>query len=131
MPVYLFGYSKCMLCSEHLNRMLMTKFENLNSISNISQELHDFLVLTDPLIICINLRRSDRHFCDQVNVRHPTSKLPKCDLVQILNTFQNSSLLVFATGKASVSYKRFFLRPISITPARAKRKRTYARRQKY
>ena len=33
--------------------MILTNFENLNSVSNIFQETHDFLVLKDPVIICI------------------------------------------------------------------------------
>ena len=94
MPVYLVGYAKHILYSEqptvllprrHLNTMLLTNFENLNSMWNIFQETHDFLVLTDPLII----RTNDCHFRDQGNVRHPTSKLLKCDLVQTLTTFWN------------------------------------------
>ena len=80
----------------------MTNFENLNSISNIFQKTHDFLVLADPVIICIYLRTTERHFRDQGNVRHPTSKLLKCDLVQTLNTFRNPSLRIFSTGKASL-----------------------------
>ena len=65
MRVYLVGYAKRMLYSEqptdllawrHLNPMLLTNFENLNSIPNIFQETHDFLVLTDLVIICIYLR---------------------------------------------------------------------------
>ena len=36
-----------------LNTMILTNFENLNSVSNIFQETHDFLVLKDPVIICI------------------------------------------------------------------------------
>ena len=111
MPVYLTSYAKRMLYSEqptfllargHLNTMILTNFENLNSISNIFQETHDFLVLTDPVIICIYLRTTNRHFRDQGNVRHPNSKLLKHDLVQTLNTFQNPSLRIFAVGKASL-----------------------------
>ena len=78
--------------SETPKQMILTNFENLNSISSIFQETHDFLVLTDPVIICIYLRTTDRHLCDQGNVRHPTSKLLKYDLVQKLNTFRNPSL---------------------------------------
>ena len=72
--------------------MILTNFEDLNFISNIFQETHDFLVLTDPVITCICLRTTNRHFRDQGNVRHPTSKLLKCDLVQTLNTFRDPSL---------------------------------------
>ena len=72
-----------------------TNFKNLNSISNIFQEMTTFLVLTDPLIICIYLRTTDRHFCDKGSSRHPTSELLKCHLVQILNTFQNPSFAQF------------------------------------
>ena len=111
MPVYLASNAKRMLFSEqptvllarrHLHTMILTNFENLNSISNIFQDTHDFLVLTDPVIICIHLRTSDRYFLDQGNVRHPTSKLLICDLVQTLNTFQNPSLRIFAAGNASL-----------------------------
>ena len=35
-------------------------FETLNSISNIFQETHDFLVLTESVIICIYLRKVQR-----------------------------------------------------------------------
>ena len=68
MPVCLVGYAKRILYSEqptvllarrHLNTMLLTNFDNLNSISNIFQETHDFLVLTDPVIICIYFRTTD------------------------------------------------------------------------
>ena len=108
---FIFSYAKCMLYSEqptfllarrHLNTMLLTNFKNLNSISNIFPETHDFLVLTDPLIICIYLRTTDRHFRDQGNIRHPTSESLKCDLVETLNTFRNTSLRIFAAGKASL-----------------------------
>ena len=86
MSVYLVGYAKRMLSSEqpivlltriHVNTMLLTNFENLNFILNIFQETHDFLVLTDPVIICIYLRTTNRHFRDQGNVCHPTSELLK------------------------------------------------------
>ena len=59
MPVYLVSYAKRMLYSEeptvllarrHLNTMIFTNFENLNSISNIFQETHDFLVLSSHKI---------------------------------------------------------------------------------
>ena len=82
--------------------MLLTNFENLNSISSIFQETNDFLVLTDPVIICNYLRTTERHFRDQGNVHHPTSKLRKYDSVQTLNTFRNPSLRIFSTGKASL-----------------------------
>ena len=81
-----------LLARRDLSTMILTNFENLNSISNIFQETHDFLVLTDPVIICIYLRTTDRHFRDQGNVRHPTSKLLKCDLVLTLNAFRNPLL---------------------------------------
>ena len=83
-PVYLVSYANCLLYSEqatvllsrrYLNITILTNFEILNSISNILLETHDFLVLKDPIIICIYLRTTDRHFRDQGNVRHPTSKL--------------------------------------------------------
>ena len=91
-----------LLARRHLNTMLLTNFENLNFISNFFQETHYFLDLTDPSIICIYLRTTDRNFRDQRDVRHPTSKFLKCDLVQTLNTFRNPFLRIFATGKASL-----------------------------
>ena len=91
-----------LLAWRHLNTMLLTNCENLNSISNIFQEIKNFLVLADPLIICIYLRTTDRHFRDQGNVRHATSKLLKCDLVETLNPFRNPFLRIFAAGKASL-----------------------------
>ena len=120
MPAYLISYVKRMLhfkqpivllarsmelqfhARRHLNTMFLTNFENLNSILNIFQETHDFLVLTDPIIICIYLRSTDRHFRDQGNVRHPISKFLKFDLVQTLNTFRKPSLRIFAALKASL-----------------------------
>ena len=113
MPVCLVGYAKLMMYSEqptvllalrHLNKIILTNFENLNSISSIFQETHDFLILTDQLIICFYLRTTSRHFRDLGNVRHPTSKLLKCDFVQTLNTFRNPSLRIFAAGKASLVF---------------------------
>ena len=53
MPVYLVGYANRMMYSEqstillaprHLSAMLLTNFENVNSISNIFQETHDLSV---------------------------------------------------------------------------------------
>ena len=111
MSVYLVGYAKRMLYSKqptillarrYLNTLLLTNFENLNFILNIFQETHDFLVLTDPVIICIYLRTTDRYFRDQGKFHHPTSKLLKCNLFQILNTFWNPSLRIFAAGKSSL-----------------------------
>ena len=109
-PVYFVSYAKRMLYSEqptvllawrHLNRMVLINFENSNFIPNIFQETHDFLVLMDP-VNCIYLRTTDKHFRDQGNIRHPTSKWRKCDLVPTLNTFRNPSLRIFAAGKASL-----------------------------
>ena len=90
------------LARRHLNTILLTNFENSISISTIFREIHNFLVLADPVIIYIYLRTTGRHFHDQGNVGHPTSKLLKCDLVQALHTFQNTSLRIFAAGKASL-----------------------------
>ena len=65
-----------LLARRHLNIMILTNFEILNSISNIFQETPDFLVLTDPVIIYIYLRITDRHFRDPKdifgNVNNPT-----------------------------------------------------------
>ena len=107
MLVYLVGYAKRILYSEqptvllarrNLNTMLLTNFENLNSISNISQKAHGFLVLTGPVIICIYFRAADRYFRDRGGVRHRTS----CNLVQTLNTFWNPSSRINAAEKASL-----------------------------
>ena len=63
MRIYLVGYAKRMLYSDqptvllarkHLKTMILTNFENLNSISNIFRETHDFLVLTDYLYLFKN-----------------------------------------------------------------------------
>ena len=109
---FTFPYAKCMLYSEqqtillaqrHLNTQWFRPiFEDLNFVSNIFQETDDFLVLTDPVITSIYSRTTDRHFRDQGNVHLTTSKLLKCDLVQILNIFQNHSLRIFAAGKVSL-----------------------------
>ena len=120
MPAYLVGYvyavSKCMLYSEqttillaqiHLNTMLLANFDNLNFTTNIFQETHYFLVLNDPVIICIYLRTTDRHFRDQGHVRHSTSKLPKCDLVQTLITFRNTFCGFLLSGRHLVFIFRF------------------------
>ena len=82
--------------------MILNNFEYFSSISNIFQETHNFLVLTDPLIICVYLRTINRDFRNQGNVRHPTSKLLKYDLVQTLNTFRNPFLRIFAAGKPPI-----------------------------
>ena len=82
-----------LLARRDLNPMILTNFENLNSISNI---------LPDPVIIRIYLRTTDRHFRDQGKVRHPKSKLLKCNLVQKLNTFWKPYLRIFTAGKASL-----------------------------
>ena len=58
--------------------------------------------MTDPGIIRIYLRSTDRCFRDQENVRHPTSKLLKFHFVQILDTFQNPSLRIFTAAKTSL-----------------------------
>ena len=109
MPVYLVSYAKCMLHYEqpnvllarrHLNTMILTNFERSNSILNFFQEIQDFLVLTDPVIICIYSRTTDRHFRNKGFVLHPASKLLKCDLVLTLNTLNNPSLWILAVGKA-------------------------------
>ena len=51
-----------------------------------------------PVIICIYLRTTDRHFRDQENVGRTTSKLLRYDFVQILTTFRNPSLGIFAAA---------------------------------
>ena len=100
-----------LLARRHLKTLTSTNFENLNSISNIFQETHDFLVLAEPAIICIYLRTTDRHFRDQVYARHPTSKLLICDLVQTLNIFWNPGFRIFAAWKTSLVYAYFGKRP--------------------
>ena len=61
-----------LLARRQLNAMILTNFENLNCIPNIFLEKQDFIFLTDPVSICINLRTTDRHFRDQGSARHPT-----------------------------------------------------------
>ena len=56
-----------LLARRQLSRMILTNFEKLNFISNIFQETHDFLVLADPVNICINLRTTDRYFREPVS----------------------------------------------------------------
>ena len=58
MPVYNVGYVKGMRYCEQPTVLLARTYLNLNSISNIFQETHGFLVLKDPVIICIYLRKS-------------------------------------------------------------------------
>ena len=72
-PFFLFVF---FLAQRQLN-MILTNFEDLNSISNIFQETNDSLVLTDPVIIYIYLRITGRRFRDQGNIRYPASKLLK------------------------------------------------------
>ena len=101
-PVMMYSEQPTVLLAQrHLNTMLLTNFENLISILNIFREAHDFLVLTDPVIVCIYLRTTGRHFRDQRNVLHLTLNLLKSDLFQTLNTFQDPSLRIFAAAKAS------------------------------
>ena len=80
------------LARRYLNTMILNNFEILNSILNSFQETHDFLVLTDPVIIFIYLWTTDIF----VTVCYPASKLLKCDLVQTLNNFWNPFLRIFA-----------------------------------
>ena len=96
---FFFSFFSFVFFFRRLNTIIFTSFEKLNSISNIFQETHDTLVLTDPVIICIYLRTIDRHFRDQGNVRHATSKLLKCDFVQALNTFRNPSVRIMLPGR--------------------------------
>ena len=60
-------WATVLLVRRHLNTKLLTNFGNLISLLNIFQETHDLLALTDPVIICIYLRITDR----KENVRHP------------------------------------------------------------
>ena len=88
---------------------LMKFFTSLNSISNVFQEPHDFLIFTVDLYISSRSRQSklpckntDGCFPDQGNSHSLTnsSKLLKWDLVYLLNTFGDPSLRIFATEKA-------------------------------
>ena len=123
MHVYLFRYAKCMLYSEqptillarsHLNTMILTNFENLNSISNIFQEI-SFDVPSNYLYL---FKKQRQTFPDQGNVRHPTSKLIKYDLVQTLNTFRNPSLRILLPGRHLLFISNlFFVEKLKIAPA--------------
>ena len=88
---------------------LMKFFTSLNSISNVFQEPHDFLIFTVDLYISSRSRQSklpckkhwrtfswsgEQPFIDN------SSKLLKWDLVYLLNTFGDPSLRIFATEKA-------------------------------
>ena len=73
--------------------MTLTNFENLNSILERFDGPSNYLYL---------FKSNRQTFSRQGNVRHSTSKLLKCDLVQTLNTFRNPSLRFFAAGKASL-----------------------------
>ena len=94
--------SQPLLPWRHLNTVILTNFEKLKSISNIFQEIHDFVILMDPVVLCIYLRTIGRHFSYQGNVGHPTSKLLKFDLVQTLDAFR-------ATFYCQVSIYCFFV----------------------
>ena len=48
------------------------------------------------------LFKNHQHFGDHGNVRHPNSKLLKCDLIQTFDTFRNRPLRMFAAGKTSL-----------------------------
>ena len=93
-----------LLARRLLNTIILINFENLNFIANIFRETHDFLVLTDPVVVCTYLKTTDRHFRDRGNVRHPTLMLLKCDLVKTSNTFLNPSFRIFAAGKVALFY---------------------------
>ena len=93
-----------LLARRLLNTMILINFENLNFIANIFRETHDFLVLTDPVVVCTYLKTTDRHFRDRGNVRHPTLMLLKCDLVKTSNTFLKPSFRIFAAGKVALFY---------------------------
>ena len=86
------------LARRHLNTMLLTNFEHFGHFPRNTQ------ALTDPLIICVYLRTTNRNFHDQKNFRHPTLKLLIWDLVQTLNIFQNPSLRIFVAGKVSLAF---------------------------
>ena len=81
-----------LLPQKQLNTILLTSFENLKHFAKNTR----FLGFDGPSnYFYIYLRTTDRHFLDQGNIRHPTSKLLKCDLVQTLITFRNPSLRSF------------------------------------
>ena len=81
----IFSYARRMLYSEHptfllarrhLNSVILTNFENLSFVKfHFKHFPRNFLVLTDPLIICIYLRPTNRRFRDQENVHYSTSNL--------------------------------------------------------
>ena len=73
--------------------MTLTNFENLNSILERFDGPSNYLYL---------FKSNRQTFSRQGNVRHSTSKLLKCDLVQTLNTFRNPSLRIFDAGKTSL-----------------------------
>ena len=80
--------------------MILTHFENLNYISNIFQEIHNFFSFDSPSNDLYLFKNHRQTFSWPGNVRHPTSKLLKYDLVETLNTFRKPYLQIFAAGKA-------------------------------
>ena len=113
MPVYNVGYVKGMRYCEQPTVLLARTYLNLNSISNIFQETHGFLVLKDPVIICIYLRKSQLLWHQKQTFlwlgERPSShlKVTKMYLVQKLNIFLKHSLRIFGARKESpVQFKK-------------------------
>ena len=85
----------------------------LNSISNVFQEPHDFLIFTDWVNIYISSRSSQPKLPSKKDWRtfswsgerrciDKFLKITEWDLAYLLNTFGDHSLRVFVTGKASL-----------------------------
>ena len=68
-------------CLGDTKTLILTKFENLNFILNIFQETRFLSFYWPSNYLYLFLTTIFRHFRDQRNVRHSTSKLLKCDLV--------------------------------------------------
>ena len=79
--LFTLSVSDCLLYSEQTTGLLA--WRHLNT-------------MTDPVIICIYLRITERHFRDQGNVHYST----KSNLVQT-STFWNTSLQIFTARSAS------------------------------
>ena len=86
---------------------------SLNSISNVFQEPHDFLIFTDWVNIYISSRSSQPKLPSKKDWRtfswsgerrciDKFLKITEWDLAYLLNTFGDHSLRVFVTGKASL-----------------------------
>ena len=96
--------------SDHIDQRL----QNLNPILNIFQETQDFLFLTDSVIICIYLRKSQPKvfkkppkvisWSEELQI----SKLLKWDLIHSISTFWDLSLGLLLQGRHLLFIKKIW-----------------------